>query len=168
MPAAKPSGTAQSSVTQPQAPKASVFFENLQCHVQDDILIKLSGELRSVNHVKMPVAASLLLRAMFEAALVYRIRKAKKWGDVMAIYKQGKQPGRDPGLNDLITFASVHANGVFVEQNMCKTLAAGTTKSAKSYLDSMTHMKFQEADPLTLASVANNIRAIIQYILNGN
>ncbi|MPT53690.1 MULTISPECIES: hypothetical protein [Delftia] len=168
LPIAKPPGVSQSAASQPQAPRASVFFENLQCHVQDDILIKLSGELRSVNHVKMPVAASLLLRAMFEAALVYRIRKAKKWGHVMAAYTRGKQPGRDPGLSDLITFASVHANGVFLEQNMCKTLAAGTTKSAKIYLDSMTHMKFQEADPLTLASVANNIRAIIQYILNGN
>lgn len=167
-PAGKPQGTTQGAATQPQTPKASVFFENLQCHVQDDILIKLSGELKNVNHVKMPVAASLLLRATFECALVYRIRKAKKWGDVMAKQKQGKQPGRDPGLSDLISFASVHANGVFVEQNMCKTLASGTTKSAKNYLDSMTHMKFQEADPPTLASVANNIRAIIQYILNGN
>lgn len=165
---AKPQGTAQGTATQPQTPKASVFFENLQCHVQDDILIKLSGELKNVNHIKMPVAASLLLRATFECALVYRIRKAKKWGDVMARQKQGKQPGRDPGLSDLITYASVHTNGVFVEQNMCKTLASGTTKSAKNYLDSLTHMKFQEADPPTLASVANNIRAIIQYILNGN
>lgn len=164
----KPQGSAPGTATQPQTPKASVFFENLQCHVQDDILIKLSGELKSVNHVKMPVAASLLLRATFEYALVYRIRKAKKWGDLMAQQKQGKQSGRDPGLSDLIEFASVHANGVFVEQNMCKTLASGTTKSAKNYLDSMTHMKFQEADPPTLASVANNIRAIIQYILNGN
>lgn len=163
-PVVKPQGTA----TQPQTPKASVFFENLQCHVQDDILIKLSAELKSVNHIKMPIAASLLLRATFECALVYRIRKAKKWGDVMAKQKQGKVSGRDPGLGDLIAFASVHANGVFVEQNMCKTLASGTTKSAKNYLDSMTHMKFQEADPPTLASVANNIRAIIQYILNGN
>ena len=68
------------------------------------------------------------------------------------------QPSDPPNLS----------NGVFVEQNMCKTLASGTTKSAKNYLDSMTHMKFQEADPPTLASVANNIRAIIQYILNGN
>jgi ParB-like chromosome segregation protein Spo0J len=167
-PATKPQGTAQGTATQPQTPKASVFFENLQCHVQDDILIKLSGELKTVNHLKMPVAASLLLRATFECALVYRIRKAKKWGDVMAKQKQGSKPGRDPGLSDLITFAAVHANGVFVEQNMCKTLGSGTTKTAKNYLDAMTHMKFQEADPQTLVSVANNIRAIIQYILNGN
>jgi len=163
----KPAGIA-GGATQPHTPKASVFFENIECHVQDDILIKLSGELRSVNHVKMPVAASLLLRATFECALVYRIRKAKKWGDLMAKHKEGKQPGRDPSLNDLITFASVHNNGVFAEQNMCKTLASGTTKTAKSYLDSMTHMKFQEADPQTLVSVANNIRAIIKYILDGN
>jgi len=165
---AKPPGAAQGIATQPQTPKASIFFENLQCHVQDDILIKLSGELKSVSHVKMPVAASLLLRATFECALVYRIKKAKKWDEVMAQQNNGKQSGRDPGLGDLITFASKHANGVFVEQNMCKTLASGTTTSAKSYLDSMTHMKFQEADPPTLASVANNIRTIIQHILNGN
>jgi hypothetical protein len=167
-PAPKPAGTAPGTATQPQTPRASVFFENLQCHVQDDILLKLSAELKAVNHVKMPVAASLLLRALFECALVYRIRKAKKWGDLMAKQKQGKNPGRDPSLNDLITFASVHANGVFIEQNMCKTLASGTTKAAKSYLDSMTHMKFQEADAATLVSVANNIRAIIKYILDGN
>jgi hypothetical protein len=164
----KSAGTTQGGATQPQSPKASLFFENLQCHVQDDILIKLAGELKTVSHTKMPVAASLLLRALFECALAYRIRKAKKWGDLMAKQKQGKSPGRDPSLNDLISFACVHANGVFTEQNMCKTLSSGTTKSAKGYLDSMTHMKFQEADPQTLVSVANNIRAIIKYILDGN
>ncbi len=163
----KPVGTPVGAATQPQTPKASVFFENLQCHVQDDILIKLTGELKAVSYVKMPVAASLLLRALFECALVYRIRKAKKWGELMK-QKQAKTPGRDPSLSDLISFAAVHANGVFAEQNMCKTLASGTTKTAKAYLDSMTHMKFQEADPPTLASVANNIRAIIKYILDGN
>ncbi|WP_374586924.1 hypothetical protein [Ideonella dechloratans] len=166
--AGKPAGTPAGAATQPQTPKASVFFENLQCHVQEDILIKLSSELRSINHIKMPVAASLLLRATFECALVYRIRKARKWGELMKQQKQGKQPGRDPALSDIIAFASVHANGVFLEQNMCKTLASGTTKAAKNYLDAMTHMKFQEADPQTLVSVANNIRAIIKYILDGN
>lgn len=163
---AKPTGAG--SATQPKSRRASIFFENLECHVQDDILIKLSGELRGVNHNRMPVAASLLLRATFECALVYRIRKAKKWGELMQRQKQQGRPGRDPGLADLISFASVHGNGVFVEQNMCKTLSSGTVRGAKDYLDAMTHMKFQEADPSTLESVANNLRAIIQYILNGN
>jgi len=86
----------------------------------------------------------------------------------MAKQKQGKNPGRDPSLSDLISFASAHSNGVFVEHNMCKALSSGTTKTAKAYLDSMNHMKFQEADPQTLVSVANNIRAIIKYILDGN
>ncbi|MCZ8383272.1 hypothetical protein ACFWXM_18755 [Achromobacter xylosoxidans] len=166
-PVAKPPGTSNGAATQPQTRKASVFFENLECHVQDDILIKLSGELRGVNYAKMPVAASLLLRATLEYALVYRIRKARKWADLLAKQRNGK-PGRDPSLSALISYASVHANGVFSEQNMCKTLASGTTKSAKDYLDTMTHMKYQEADPPTLVSVANNIRAIIQHILNGN
>lgn len=163
----KPAGTTAGTATQPQAPKASVFFENMQCHVQDDILLKLTNEIRAVSHTKMPVSASLLLRALFECALVYRIRKAKKWGELMKV-KSAKTPGRDPSLSDLISFASVYSNGVFAEQNMCKALASGTTKTAKNYLDSMTHLKFQEADPPTLVSVANNIRAIIKYILDGH
>ncbi|MFA7282663.1 MAG: hypothetical protein WC100_21455 [Sterolibacterium sp.] len=165
--AGKPTGAPPGAATQPQAPKASVFFENMRCHVQDDVLLKLTNEITAVSHTKMPVAASLLLRALFECALVYRIRKAKKWGELMKV-KNAKTPGRDPTLSDLISFASVFANGVFAEQNMCKALASGTTKTAKNYLDSMTHLKFQEADPPTLVSVANNIRAIIKYILDGN
>jgi hypothetical protein len=147
---------------QPKTPKASVFFENLQCHVQDDNLIKLADELRRIDHKRMTIAASLLTRAIFECALVYKIKATKKWGELI------KADGKDPGLADIIKFAGNFANGVFTENNMCKALKSHTTVQAKNYLDAMTHLKYQNADAPTLESVANNLRQVIQYILSGN
>lgn len=146
----------------PTTPKASVFFENLECHVQDDRLIGLTREIRGINHVHAPIAASLLTRAIFECALVYRLQKTKRWGELI------KEEGKDPGLAEIIKFSANFGNGVFSEQNICKTLKSHTTTQAKSYLDAMTHLRYQDADAQTLSSVANNLRQVIQHILSGN
>jgi hypothetical protein len=146
----------------PKPPKASVFFENLECHVKDDNLIKLTHEITGINHVRMTIAASLLTRAIFECALVYKIKKMKKWGELI------KADGKDPGLAEIIKFCGNFNNGVFIERNICKALNSHTTVQAKNYLDAMTHLKYQNADCPTLESVANNLRQVIQYILAGN
>jgi hypothetical protein len=148
--------------TRPTTPKASVFFEHLECHVQDDNLIKLTNEIRNINHERMTIAASLLTRAIFECALVYKLKKMKRWGNLI------KFDGKDPGLAEIIKFCGNFDNGVFIENNICKVLKSHTTVQAKSYLDAMTHLKYQAADAPTLKSVGNNIRPVIQYILAGN
>lgn len=163
-------GTPATGATKPKTLKPSIFFENLECHVQDDNLIKLTKEMREINHRKRTISASLLLRATFECALVYQLKKKKKWGELMkeiAAKNEGKK-GRDPGLSDIINFCKNVQNGVFAENNICKTLASGTTAQAKNYLDAMTHLKYQEADVPTLESVANNLRQVIQAILTGD
>lgn len=150
------------STGKPKPPKASVFFENLECHVKDDNLIKLTNELVGINHVRMTIAASLLTRAVFECALIFKIKKMKKWGELI------KADGKDPGLAEIIKFCGNFNNGVFAETNICKALQSHTTAQAKNYLDAMTHLKYQNADCPTLESVANNLRQVIQYILAGN
>jgi hypothetical protein len=154
-------GGPSTGAVKPKTPKASVFFENLECHVQDDRLIKLTNEIRTINHVQKPIASSMLVRALFECALFYKLQKAGKWKELI-------KEGRDPGLNDLVKFCSKFENGVFAEQNICKALNSHATHSAKSYFDSMNHLKYQEADPSTLVTVANALRQVIQYILAGN
>lgn len=155
-------GNSPVAVGRPTTLKASLFFENLVCHVQDDKLIKLAREIKDINHTRMPIAASLLLRAIFECALVHKLQHTKKWGELI------KAEGRDPGLAEIIKFCGNFENGVFTEQNMCKALKSHTTVQAKNYLDAVTHLKYQEADVITLESVANNLRQVIQYILSGN
>jgi len=153
--------------TGPKPPRASTFFENLECHVIDDNLIKLTNEIKTISHVRMPVAASLMTRALFECALVYKIKQAKKWGEVLKLAPEGKK-GWDPGLSDLIKFAKNFENGVFAERNICKALQSHLTTNAKDYLDAMTHLKYQGADSSTVASIANHLRGTIKYILEGN
>ncbi|MDQ7981379.1 hypothetical protein QYH69_29535 [Paraburkholderia sp. SARCC-3016] len=161
-PAGSKGGTAD-----PKPPRASVFFENLACHVVDDNLIKLTQEIKTINHQRMPIAASLMTRALFECALVYQIKKAKKWGEVLKMAPQNK-PGWDPGLGDLIKFAKNFDNGVFTERNICKALASHITDQAKNYLDAMTHIKYQGVDASILESYANHLRGTIKYILEDN
>lgn len=146
----------------PTTLKASVFFENLECHVQDDNLIQLTTEIKQIKHERMTIGASLILRAIFECSLVYKLKKVKRWGELI------KAEGKDPGLAELIKFCGKFENGVFLEQNICKALRSHTTIQAKNYLDAITHLKYQEADARTLESVANNLRQVIQYILSGN
>jgi hypothetical protein len=160
--AAAPINTSATGSVRPKAPRASVFFENLECHVQDDKLIKLTLEISKINHTRMTIAASLLTRAIFECALVYKLKKEKKWQGLI------NAEGKDPGLNEIVKFCGNFKNGVFAEQNICRTLQSHTTHQAKNYLDAITHMKYQEADSLTLESVANNLRQVIQHILMGN
>jgi hypothetical protein len=154
-------GVGSGIANRPTTPKASVFFEHLVCHIQDDRLLKLTGELSKINHVRMPIAASLLTRALFECVLVYKLQKMKLWGAVI------KEEKRAPGLAAVIKFCGNINNGVFIEANMCKTLQSHTTIQSKNYLDAIAHLKYQEADPRMLESVANNLRQIMQHILNG-
>ena len=155
--------------TKPKTPRASVFFENLECHVQNDILITLAGEISQLNHKRFTVAASLLTRALFESCLVYKLKVTKKWGVLIKEYQdQTGRNGGDPGLQEIIKFCAKFDNGVFVERNICKTLSSSSTTQAKVYLDAIVHMKYQEADPITLESIANHLRQIITHILAGN
>lgn len=154
-------GAGSGIANRPTTPKASVFFEHLVCHIQDDRLLKLTGELSKINHERMPIAASLLTRALFECVLVYKLQKMKRWGELIKVEK------RDPGLAAIIKFCGNISNGIFIEPNMCKTLQSHTTIQSKNYLDAIAHLKYQEADPRMLESVANNLRQIMQHILNG-
>ncbi|QBQ98194.1 hypothetical protein [Paraburkholderia pallida] len=162
-----PPSSAAAGAPRPKTPKASVFFENLDCHVVDDNLVKLTNEIKTINHVKFPVAASLLLRALFECALVFKLKQTKKWAELL---KQGpaNKPGWDPGLADLIKYAKNFNNGVFVERNICKALESNHTEHAKNYLDAMTHLKYQGIDVTALETYANHLRGTIKYILEGN
>lgn len=161
-PEGAPSLAPSIGASRPKTLKASIFFENLECHVQDDKLIKLTKEISGINHIRMTIAASLLTRGIFECALVYKLQKTKQWKNLI------NAEGKDPGLAEIIKFCGNFDNGVFTENNICKTLKSHTTVQAKNYLDAMTHLKYQEADSKTLESVANNLRQVIQYILAGN
>jgi hypothetical protein len=118
-----------------------------------------------VNHVKMPIAASVLLRATLECALRYKIRTDAKpaWQALLT-----RNKGRDPELGELLNVAANKANAVFNQVRICDVLASQQTRDAKTYLDSIVHNHWRQADPAPLETAANNLRNVITYILEGN
>ena len=78
-------GTAGRS--RPKAAKASVFFENLVCSIGDERCIALTNEITKVDVTNMPIAASMLLRGIFESSLEYQIRSRKKYRDLCEYIK---------------------------------------------------------------------------------
>lgn len=149
----------------PRSGKASDFFEKLECRLNDDNLIKLTIELRLVNHHRMPIAASVLLRATLECALRYKIKKSNKPAWDALVSKKG---GRDPELGDLINLAARKDSAIFSEIRICDVLGSQLTREAKNYLDSVAHNHWRQADPIALTSAANNLRNVISHILEGN
>lgn len=158
-----PSKKAAGGAAKPVSPKASVFFEKVTCSVHDDILLKLTGEIRQVDHAKMPITASFLLRVLLEASLINVIkRKSGAWAKLVA-----SKAGKDPGLSELIQYAGNANNGIYSELRICSALRAQTTRDAKDYLDLVIHSKWMIADHPTVLSAANNLRKIIEYNLSG-
>jgi hypothetical protein len=149
----------------PRTPRASAFFEKLVCEVDDDNLIKLAVELTQINHVRMPIAASVLLRATLECALRYKIKTSAKavWQSLVA-----KKQGRDPELGELLSAAANKGNAVFDQVRICDILASQQTRDNKAYLDSVVHNHWRQADAGQLESAANNLRNVVSYILEGN
>lgn len=146
-----------------KAPQASEFFENLQCLVRDDHLLKLAGELKDIDYKKRPAAACMLLRALFECALVYQLKKKNLWQGLIATKK-----GKDPSLDVLMTYCANDQHSVFAERRICTLLSNDSAIKAKEYLDLVTHGRWAEADPAHIKSVAIRLRKVIAAILDNS
>lgn len=143
-----------------QTPKASKFFEKIECKANDDSLISLCNELKQIDPARMPIAASMLLRSVFECSLVYQIKKKKLWGEFVK-----SKAGKDPTLAELMQFGAAKANPVFNETRVADMLSSGTATEAKKYLDIVTHGRWTDADPTKLISIGNGIRKVITAIV---
>lgn len=141
-------------------PKASTFFEKIDCKANDDTLIKLCKELRIVNHIEMPVAATMLLRCTLELSLVYQVKKKGKWKELL-----DKNAGKDPTLQQLFNFCALEKNAIFNETRVSNILNNQTARDSKDYLDTVVHGRWVEADSARLHSIANSLRKVITAIV---
>lgn len=154
------SKTKDASKAAVKSPTASEFFENLNCLVKDDNLLRLSTELRGIEYNKRPAAACMLLRAVFECSLVYQLKKKGLWTSLVETKK-----GKDPSLDTLMSFCANERNNVFAEKRICTLLSNDAAIKSKDYLDLVTHGRWTEADPAHLRSVATRLRKVITAIL---
>lgn len=146
----------------PKSAKASVFFEKLVCSVDDDRLLALTKEIKSIDHTDYPIAAAMLLRALFESALTFQVKKAGK----SAALNKGKN-GKDMGLNDLLNYCANRQNEIFSHGRIYDLLAAFKGPALKDYLDLIVHGRWIEASSSALETVASSLRPLIKTIVEG-
>jgi hypothetical protein len=147
----------------PQSAKASAFFEKLICAVDDDRLIALTDEITRIIPVDFPIAAAMLLRALFESALTYQVKKANKLKEL-----NKKSNGRDIGLQALITFCANSQNQIFTHKRAGDTLAAFEKAGLKEHLDFVVHGRWFEAEAAIVETAARLLRPLITHIVEGH
>lgn len=145
---------------QQKMPKPARFFENLICTVNDQRLMQLTREIKMVNHIRMPIAAAMLERALLESSLRYQLIKAGKWNELV------DKNGVDPGLDRIISYCSDRNNKVFKNKRASDILNSFTKTGFKELFDFIVHGNWAEANHLILEQSASILRPIISYILN--
>ncbi len=161
----KPAAGAKPKANQstPKSAKASIFFEKLVCSVDDDRLIALTKEIKRINHTEFPIAASMLLRALFESSLLYQVKKAKKIKEL-----NKKANGKDIGLQALMSFCANNQNQIFTHQRAADALAAFQKAGMKDHLDFVVHGRWIEAEPAVVEAAARILRSLITHIVQGD
>ncbi|MBA4709286.1 hypothetical protein [Aquitalea aquatica] len=165
-PSGKPaSGSGRTNKPKPGAPKsakASTFFEKLICTVDDDRLIALTDEITRIQPADFPIASAMLLRALFESALTYQVRKAGKSKEL-----NKKSNGRDVGLQTLISFCANSQNQIFFHKRASDALDAFEKAGLKEHLDFIVHGRWIEAEAAVVETAARLLRPLIAHIVEG-
>lgn len=149
--------------TKPKSAKASVFFEKLICSVDDDRLIELTKEIKNIDPVDFPIASTMLLRALFESALTYQVRKAGKQKEM-----NKKAGGRDITLQMLMNFCANENNNIFTHKRAADALASFDKVGMKDHLDFIVHGRWAEADSAVVVTAGRLLRPLIKHIVEGN
>ena len=147
----------------PQSAKASAFFEKLVCAVDDDRLIALTDEITRIRPSDFPIASAMLLRALFESALIYQVKKAGKHKEL-----NKKNNGKDVGLQALIAFCANPQNQMFTHKRAGDTLAAFEKAGMKDHLDFVVHGRWIEAEAAVVTTAARMLRPLITHIVEGH
>jgi len=159
--------------------KPSVYFEDLTCNIGNNRLIELSIELKALSNLKyknnnlekLPAATVMLIRALLESSLYYKIDNSGKLSDYK---KQGNSNYRQKGssyetLNGLISYAIDHADEIFKKEytDKAKSVLNDVLRNHLNYMNSIVHGNWQDPTPERIQTLAGNLRELFNKILSG-
>lgn len=147
----------------PKSAKKSEFFEKLVCTVDDDRLLALTDEITQIRPATYPIASGMLLRALFESALSYKVKAVGKQKEL-----NRKANGKDVGLRELITFCANEQNKIFSYKRARDALSSFEKAGMKDHLDFIVHGRWVEADESLVKTAAKMMRPLITHIIEGN
>lgn len=146
-------------------PQLGKFFDGLVCSCGDRRCSIITKEIASINYKVNALAASFLVRALFEGSLMFAIKKSNLIKKLNTDYAQQnpRNPGNEPGLDYLIKFSEQNWQQIF-EKNPSRPFAA--MRAQKNWADLVIHGKWMEAHPSHLEAASASCFALLQGILD--
>lgn len=141
-------------------PKPARFFENIDCPAQDQHLLMLTYEIKMINHIRMPISATMLLRSFLESALRYHLIRTNKWDKLI------EKCGDEPGLKRIIGYCINKDNNVFRIKRARDVLTVFSGTGFKDVFDLVVHGTWIMANSQILEQAAAILRPLIIYIIN--
>jgi len=169
--AAETTKTSGTATPEPKRPlpktvtgKVDEFFESVHCTIDQHQLKQVTNEISRIKFKEFPAAASFLLRAIMEGALIHALQTRKQWN---ALKKEWhavpKNKGRDPGLEFIIKYCTSNCTAIFADNE--KRILEKWLQHKDSW-DLVVHLKAQ-AKWTDLHTAAGVVRPLIVKIFDG-
>jgi len=156
--------------------KLPKYFEDIKCNIGDQRLRRLSDELKILsasknnNIEKLQAAGVMLIRALLESSLYYKLENSGKLSDYMQWNSKNGQKGpSDENLKGLISYVIDHTDEIFKKEyaKEAKRVLNQVLRNDLEYMNSIVHGKWIDPSLERIEALAGDMRDLFKKILSG-
>ncbi|PYB67478.1 hypothetical protein DMB44_09095 [Thermoplasma sp. Kam2015] len=150
-----------------QRAKPEEYFHSLlnAITVQDPRLRRLTYELAKNNMTDRPASGVLLIRALLESALLYRIDYKKLTEKLQREYKRGKDY---VDLADLLKFSIKNVKELFSDYSEAKKVLEKIQNDHRQYMNAIVHGRWIDPTAEEIRRIAGTTRELLRTILTNS
>jgi hypothetical protein len=130
--------------------------------VSDQRLRRLTYELANNNMKDKPAAGTLLIRALIESSITYRIQKYNLENDLKRTYQKDLP---DIKLSELLAFAINKSTVLFKDGKYAKKSLEKIQSDHRDYLNSIVHGSWLDPNAGEIERIAGTTRELLRTIL---
>jgi len=131
--------------------------------VRDQRLNRLTYELISNNMRNRPASGILLIRALIESALLFRIDKRNLTNDLKTKYKKDVNY---IDLKELLTFCIENTEKLFQDSRNAKQALEKIQSTHRDYMNSIVHGSWLDPTASEIEAIAGTTRELLRAILS--
>ena len=157
-------GSEKAKTRKPRGGPPEHYFTSLykDITVSDQRLIRLTYELANNNMKDRPAAGTLLIRALIESSIIYRIKKYKLDNDLKRSYQKDIP---DIKLSEILAFAIRHSADLFKDGKNAKKSLEKVQSDHRDYLNSIVHGSWLDPNAGEIERIAGTTRELLRTIL---
>ncbi|MEX2474472.1 hypothetical protein [Marinobacter sp.] len=149
----------------PQKRQGPALDADIDCNLNNDKASALLDELQGIYPERLPNGTALLLRSLLEVALIARMKKVGKWGELMAKHAPAGSKGYIPGLEKIITFAA-SSEKTIPDDNLRRGVQDHRTVP-KTFLNMAAHNDQHVLVPRDVRDIITRLQPLLRFLLQG-